>query len=180
VPTMHAFLRWLSVLSCAAALTRRHDACRGRDPDPKHGAQGPDRDPRSGRAGGSVLQPADSRNYACLPLTPFIVPHMCFRCVTVHTSHNHTHTSQSYFTRCHMELAQHGKHPQLWSPTYRVCVYGNTHCSTSSHGWSRKVLALGRSLESLLVSWLRSSLAGALSLAGLSTRRALFRERKRG
>ena len=177
---MHAFLRWLSVLSCAAALTRRHDACRGRDPDPKHGAQGPDRDPRSGRAGGSALQPADSRNYACLPLTPFIVPHMCFRCVTVHTSHNHTHTSQSYFTRCHMELAQHGKHPQLWSPTYRVCVYGNTHCSTSSHGWSRKVLALGRSLESLLVSWLRSSLAGALSLAGLSTRRALFRERKRG
>ena len=61
-----------------------------------------------------------------------------------------------------------------------VCVYGNTHCSTSSHGWSRKVLALGRSLESLLVSWATSSLAGALSLAGLSTRRALFRERKRG
>ena len=110
-------------------------------------------------------------NYA---LGPYLnVFQMCLHTITYVTS-------QSYFTRCHMELAQHGKHPQLWSPTYRVCVYGNTHCSTSSHGWSRKVLALGRSLESLLVSWLRSSLAGALSLAGLSTRRALFRERKRG
>ena len=41
----------------------------------------------------------------------------------------------------------------------------------SSQGWSRKALALGRPLGSLLVSWAMSSFAGALNFAGLSARR---------
>ena len=41
----------------------------------------------------------------------------------------------------------------------------------SSQGWSRKALALGRPLGSLLVNWAMSSFAGALNFAGLSARR---------